>query len=148
MRHPIITSGTLHLPETGDSIKWEIGMAGKGFEFSASGNCEQGRCGGQCLDEILKRNPKSKIVQRIYKVWKRWHLNGMKAGVPVQEAAIKAWVKLLPKGKRYDYTKACEFLASIDLYEIDGYKYGHEWKHETLPESVIAEVVQWKAWSR
>lgn len=73
-------------------------------------------------------------VQKFLAIWKEWHLNDMKAGVPPQEEAIKEWKAL---GNKYDYEKACEYLKSVNLYEVDGYKYGHAWNRVEVPNVVI-----------
>ena len=117
-------------------------------EFTASAMIGA-RCGGQCLDEIAK-HLKNEEFTRIYTWWKKYHLNGMNAGTPEQEAAIEAWKAC---GNRYDYTAACDFLKSIDLYEIpftglsigreyhgELYRYGTAWIIETIPADTIAEI--------
>lgn len=110
--------------------------------------------GGQCLDEIARqRNQMTpanrKTFDRLYLLWTDWHLNGMHAGTPEQEAAVKEWKAA---GNRYDYTAACDMLKERELYEIpftgktvgqeyhgELYKYGHGWVVVDLPEEVIAE---------
>lgn len=117
-------------------------------EFTACGSIGA-CCGGQCLDEIYKHLKNNKEFAMIYKWWKAYHLNGMNAGTPEQEKAIKEYFE----GKRYDYTKACEYLKSIGLYEInftgkttgreynnEPYKYGHAWIVEDIPEDVLKEM--------
>ena len=123
-------------------------------ELSICGNVWNGRhtdiiMGGQCLDELAKYGHGT-TFNTLYRLWKHYHLNGMHAGTPEQEAAIKAWRHL---GNKYDYTKACEFLKEIGLYEIpftgktvgrkyknELYQYGHGWVVNDLPESVIEEI--------
>ena len=107
--------------------------------------------GGQCLDTIAEYI-KTKEFNEIYTLWKKYHLNGMRAGTPLQESAIKGW---LASGKKYDYTEVCEMLKSIDLYEVEYtgltvgkkydhelYKYGHGWVIEELPQNVIDRVTE------
>lgn len=121
-------------------------------ELSICGNIWNARhtdivCGGQCIDEIAKyiHSPK---VQAIQAMWKKYHLNGMNAGTIEQEAAIKK--HFAETGERYDYTKACDYLKSIGMYEVEYtgksvgkifdhemYKYGHAWLVRDLPEFVI-----------
>lgn len=110
-------------------------------EFTACGNIwNQSQtdilCGGQCLDEIAKfiTDP---IFIEISKFWKKYHLNGMNAGTPEQEKAIADWKK---QGNKYEYSAVCDYLKSINLYEVkftglsigrkyenEPYKYGHAW---------------------
>ena len=106
-------------------------------------------CGGQCLGEMAKiiKDPK---FQKIHEVWKKWHLNGMHAGTPEQEAKIEWWKSL---GNKYDYDKVCEMLKKCGLYEVEftgktvgkvydhePYKYGHGWIINDLPDEVVEFV--------
>lgn len=97
-------------------------------------------CGGQCLDEI-KKYIKSPLFLEIYNFWKLYHLNGMHAGTRAQEKAIEEWES---KGNKYDYTAVCEYLKSIDLYEVEHngqpYKYGHGWIFEEIPENDLQRI--------
>ena len=105
-------------------------------------------CGGQCLDTIAEhiKTPKFK---RIYAIWKKWHLNDMKAGSPAQEA----WLEANPINAVYPeshYDKACAALASAGLnpdpnYEHNGkpYAYGSAWLAVELPQEVVDEVMSW-----
>lgn len=111
--------------------------------------------GGQCLDTIREYAGQLKnraLFIELYKLWEAYHLNGMHAGTPEQEKAIKEWRKA---GNSYDYTKACEMLKAAGLYEIpftgltvgkryagEPYKYGHGWVVEELPAAVVERVKQ------
>lgn len=88
---------------------------------------------GQCLDELIKfESLKSNdIFVKLYNIWERWHLNDLHAGLKVQEDFIKDNLK------EYDYTRACRLLKDANLYEINGYKYGHGWLVEELPSEVV-----------
>ena len=106
--------------------------------------------GGQHLDEIA-RYIKDPVFREVYDFWKKYHLNGMNAGTPEQEAAVKEWEAA---GNRYDYTAACDMLKSRGLYEVpltanlvgtrkaDGlpYKYGHGWVIAEIPENDLAKI--------
>lgn len=109
---------------------------------------------GQCLDmiatvsqQMTMRNQKT--FRALYELWNLWHLNGLHAGTPEQEAAIAEWEAA---GNRYKYETVCEMLKERGLYEIpftgktvgrmynnELYRYGHGWVVVDLPESVIAE---------
>ncbi len=84
---------------------------------------------GQCLDSLseLITDP---LFTQIYFLWKRYHLNDLHAGTPVQEYALEH----SPIGSllEADYKHRCEYLKSIGLYEVSGYKYGHGWLTETI----------------
>lgn len=99
--------------------------------------------GGQCLDELntyetIRSNP---LFQKIYKWWKTYHLNDLHAGTIEQEAAIQ---ELENSGYTYSYDTACDYLKSINLYEVivDGkpYKYGHGWLYREIPENDLKEI--------
>lgn len=111
--------------------------------------------GGQCLDHLRATSERLRddsLFKELFGLWQRWHLNGLHAGTPEQEAAIKEWEAA---GNRYDYTKACEMLKARGLYEVpftgltvgrryngELYKYGHGWVVEELPADVVARVAE------
>lgn len=101
------------------------------YEFSASG--EFMNSAGQCLDGI---NPANEWQKQLINLWRECHLNGMSAGTPEQEEAIKKW---LDNGNKYDYSQAVEYLKSINLYEVkhpktaESYFYGNSWIIKDLP---------------
>lgn len=92
---------------------------------------------GQMYDELLKLN-RSPRVRRIVELWRRWHLNDLKAGTRLQDECLATY----PKDDRYDYTIACKRLADNDLYIDRGYAYGSAWLVELLPTDVIIELAQ------
>ena len=106
--------------------------------------------GGQCLDTIndncpdIKANP---IWQKIYRLWKLYHLNDMHAGTVEQEEALDKWCALsednsIQSVKGYD--KACEYLKSIGLYEVEyngkPYRYGSGWLKRDIPEEDLNQI--------
>lgn len=93
--------------------------------------------GGQNYEEIAELFPRSRKVQRIVEVWKRWHLNDMNAGDAVQEA----WLRENGHGK--DYAETCEKLREAGLLVHDDYQYGTAWKTEELPQEIVDEVKSW-----
>lgn len=105
--------------------------------------------GGQNLDSMALVIKDEKF-KKIHEIWKRWHLNGLNAGTPEQEAKVKEW---LDAGNRYDYDAVCSMLKDCGLYEVEFtgktsgrmydhelYKYGHGWVVEDLPADVIEFV--------
>ena len=107
------------------------------------------RCCGQCLDEIAE-HVHTPLFREIFELWNKWHLNGLHAGTPEQEKAIKEWEA---QGNKYDYDKACEHLKNLDLYAVcytghgqsqeynnDLYVYGTDWIIRELPKNVIKRV--------
>ena len=87
------------------------------------------------FDDSLKPMPDftQKDIIKIYSIWKRWHLNDMRAGTPRQERIIRRWEKM----HKYDYTEACKVLENHGLLYDDGYKYGSAWLFEEVPEMII-----------
>jgi len=114
--------------------------------------------GGQCFDTLLEENrelEKNPLFMEIYKLWKKYHLNDMHAGTPIQEAAIEEWKA---RGNQYDYEAVCNYLKKIDLYEVpidtidkkanpcfegkEGtYRYGSSWLKERIPEPDIKKIL-------
>lgn len=113
--------------------------------FSAVGNVKTANrrgwtSSGQCLDTIEEHKadmlPELKpLWNTVYRLWKTYHLNDMHAGTPEQDKAVEEWKAA---GNEYDYSKVCEYLKSIGIYEVDlngePYKYGHAWLYEPIPE--------------
>ena len=109
--------------------------------------------GGQCLDEVNKHRTELSDLSTwdlLYTMWKKYHLNGMHAGTPEQEAAVKEWEAL---GNRYDYTAACEMLKSRGLYAVpfngvtvgkryngELYRYGHGWVVQDIPGNDLLKI--------
>ena len=127
------------------TVELELRNTDKGIEFSACGNIWNHihtdiLCGGQCLDTITEfiTDPTFKEIHRL---WKLYHLNSMHAGTVEQEQAIEEWKA---KGNRYDYTAVCEYLKSINLYEVEHegkpYKYGHAWLYRAIPEADLNKI--------
>lgn len=110
----------------------------------ANGTCI-GAC-GQVRDGLVDPafTPAPGIdATRLREVWDRWHLNGMKAGSPAQEAHLRAH----PIDRAADHFKvATEALRAAGLQPDPGhlyngkpYSYGSAWLHEEVPE----DVLQW-----
>jgi hypothetical protein len=76
----------------------------------------------------------SKKVSNIIKIEKRYHLNDLHAGTQRQEDALHA-AKM--ENWANDYTKCCDYLKSINLFEDRGYKFGHGWLCEIVPAKVV-----------
>lgn len=77
------------------------------------------------------------LLTKFLSVWKRWHLNDMRAGSQVQED----WLRANPISFQYPqthYDTASAALTAAGLNpDADGYKYGHAWKYEQLPDDVV-----------
>lgn len=95
--------------------------------------------GGQVIDTIERLFP-SKRVRRIVAIWRRWHLNGMKAGTRAQNEAVDAfWAdKERDALNWYDPTRV--HLKTLGLLDDRGYRYGTAWLVEPLPAEIAEEV--------
>jgi hypothetical protein len=118
--------------------------------FSAMGNVWNSKktdilCGGQCIDSIYDEFSEQlenvSLYKEIMELWQNNHLNDINAGTQEQENAIKEWIK---QGNTYDYNKVCEYLKSIDLYEVKQgelmYKYGSAWIYRDIPEKDLKRI--------
>ena len=92
--------------------------------------------GGQCLDELascdeLFCNP---LFKKLHRLWKAYHLNGLKSGGPLQEAALKDC-------KCNSYEECCTYLESKGLLYEDGIKYGAQWWYHKIPDNDLNEII-------
>lgn len=82
---------------------------------------------GQVIDDVRK------VSVTLADLWERWHLNDMRAGCEHQEALFREDASLRPTWKN-------EYKGMGVPCPECGYKYGSEWKAETVPEDVLREV--------
>lgn len=111
------------------------------IEFSCCGNIwnrikSEILCGGQCLDEI-KKYIKKPLFNKIYRLWKLYHLNTMHAGTKKQETFLeqhgfKDWANR--------YKETCDFLKENDLYYDNGVGFGCSWQYWKIPENDLEEI--------
>lgn len=103
-------------------------------------------CGGQCLDTIrpyIERDtPYKEEYKEIVRLWENYHLNGMHAGTPAQEKALR---DAGLNGFASNYDQCCKYLLSIGLYKDtlpDGstYEFGHGWLTEKIPEEDLVKI--------
>lgn len=76
------------------ALTWELRENDGKLEFSASGEVWNRLktdvvTAGQCVEELAAKFPRDALAQRICAVWVKYHLNGMNAGTPEQEEALK-----------------------------------------------------------
>lgn len=121
------------------------------LEFTACGDIWNSKhtsvySAGQNLDKIAEyiKNP---TFLEIYAIWKRYHLNTMKAGTEKQEEALEAWREAQKAENKiilFDYRKDCEYLESVGLLfdEVNGkpYKYGSAWLTRRIPEEIVNKI--------
>ena len=150
----IIRPGTVNVGRRNVSLFIEIEWSGRrlsitGVEGPTAGGNAAGSC-GQVADSLGRIETYACgwdfcMVCCFWILWKRWHLNDMRAGTPAQEEAIRAHRKRIDtaEGRRAfdDYRARCSYLESIGLLVDDGYIYGSSW----LVEEVPADVLEWLA---
>ncbi len=85
---------------------------------------------GQINKELLTAFPDNEEVKEVCAIWKRWHLNELKAGTRIQEKIIEEYFTDISK---YTFDEACALLKSKDLYKDRGYVYGSQWLVDPLP---------------
>lgn len=107
----------------------------------SDGNC-YGSCGQITLnagDAAYGWTPED--VNRLRQIWRRWHLNGMRAGSPAQERWLRDNGHRFPGYPVSHYDWACQELAKVGLHPDPShcdYKYGSRWLFEDVPEDVLA----------
>lgn len=96
---------------------------------------------GQCLDTIKECRKGNKfnylLFDKLYKLWKAYHLNDMHAGTPAQEEYLKKTKDV----HKYDYKLCCDMLRENGLYNDNGYEYGTAWLYRNIPNDVLEEIV-------
>lgn len=88
---------------------------------------------GQCLDSLLPHLENNPLFMELYAIWCEYHLNDLKGGTIEQMEALKDF-----EGDYY--TAQCEYLKSINLYEVNGFKYGHDWLLKVIPSEVVDRI--------
>lgn len=75
------------------------------------------------------------MVLELAGIWKRWHLNHLRAGSPTQSKFIRERPELFDN----DYSRTLEVLTSFGLQPDpeNGYRYGSAWLKEDVPEPVL-----------
>ena len=123
---------------------WETLEEKRMYVFTASARCKGH--GGQCLDHIHEKgeqyimpDEKKVLFNRIYEVWREYHLNELQSGTKKQTEALTEELH-----RADHYKEACKYLESIGLFEDRGYKYGHGWLCKEIPAEIVAEIMTWK----
>ncbi len=111
---------------------------------TSNGNC-RGSCGQIRITPNNTYQPSegwtAESVARLWELWDRWHLNDMRAGSPAQETWLRANpVTAVYPESHYEKASAALEAAGLNPDPESGYKYGHAWIKEAIPESVLAEL--------
>jgi hypothetical protein len=73
-------------------------------------------------------------LERLLDIWKRWHLNDMRAGCAHQNKLVPWLCELLGVGHSYDELMT---IPNFQRCPSCGYNYGIAWLYEPLPEEVV-----------
>lgn len=87
---------------------------------------------GQICD-LIEKDFNDPDIKLFCYYWRKWHLNDMRAGLPIQNDLLNA----VYGDKWPQYGEQCETLKKAGLYEVDGYEHGHKWLKEEVPYYVI-----------
>lgn len=127
----------INLPE----VEVELEYKDKGPVLSICGSIWNSKhtdcvCCGQCLDTMMKFSSlaNNALFKKLHRLWTDWHLNDLKCGGPLQEAALKDCQSSL-------YGERCSYLESKGLLYEDGIKYGAQWWYKEIPEDDLKEII-------
>ena len=133
-----------NLEEIGGQILPTLSFFGEIRALSFQGEENVDICGWQCSQDILMffaSHPQEMTKENaelldLLKLWRRWHLNDLCAGSNIQKEALLTW----EGHSEADYKASCNYLESIGLLEERGYKYGHAWLFERVPNEVLNQL--------
>jgi len=94
-------------------------------------------CSGQTYEEIRKATGDADGVQRLIKIWERWHLNDMKMGTEKQYRVLEE------AGIEGDFEKRKQYLREHDLINDRGITFGEAWLYAPLPDDVREWLIEW-----
>ena len=125
---------------------WDTMEKKRMYVFSACGS-GMGTA-GQCLDtfknkafQYIMPEEKQMLFNRIFKIWKEYHLNDMQSGTIRQTKCLLDADKTLHYAS--NYTKGCEYLKEYNLLFDNGYKYGSAWLCKPIPQEIVEEILSW-----
>lgn len=143
-------------------IKSELVETVDGLEFSAQATVTRNgnRMFGQCLEEALKILPYDLAIIEVVEIWRRYHLNGMRAGcehqraekwedrripfdnslIPIMGSAScdeRGWKALWVRESTHPDGLLCKPCPTC------GYRYGTSWLFEKIPDETISIIKSW-----
>lgn len=127
-----------------ECINFETGQNELMWVFTACGNVWDSKhsdiiSGGQIIDELIKicKNP---LLKEIHDIWREFHLNNLKAGLKEHCEIVDLYLK--ENNLKYDYKIICEYLKSINKFEINGIKYDCGWYCKPIPHNVVNRIIE------
>lgn len=120
-------------------VSVDLNLVSEYYTLSISGNIWNSKktdiySRGQNLVQIKELFPDDILVAKLHYLWKKYHLNDLKAGTRKQTEAIENHFE------KMDYTKACDFLKSKGLYIDKGYVYSTSWLLDVIPNEIILDI--------
>lgn len=95
--------------------------------------------GGQCVDDLWRLHHSEMADRFLYKeimqLWEKYHLNDAKEGTPKQRQALKEVGYF-----NNNYNKCVEYLKEINLYDDNGFLYGHGWYYDEIPQVDLERI--------
>lgn len=119
-------------------------------KFSRYGRCRK-HINGDIMEMAHSYLKGDKTFDIIYDMWKKYNFNDHHPGTPEQEQALKEAVRdgKLRSLAVQDYYDACEYLKSINMYEVEyegkSHKYGTDWLYKSIPSydfEIIKKLVK------
>ena len=136
-KKPCAPGLTIDLEPVPGGTYTELSITGDVYE--KSGHRWREVAGGQIHEELLERFGDDPYVARLVEIWKRWHLNGLRAGTRAQADFLREHpVNAVYPASHYDL--ALEALTAAGLNPDRDYKYGKAWLVELLPDELVAEL--------
>jgi len=119
------------------------GVEGPKANGDARGGCGQIHMSwtDEYLEELASGDLDRRQVRKLRDVWKRWHLNDLRAGTPAQMEHMRGLTFPGYPVDHYTWTKDELTSAGLQPDPETGYSYGSAWLFEEVP----AEVIDWLA---
>lgn len=143
-------ASTISLPD--DHVYQELSM--KAYLYEHHIDSELMVLGGQAFEDIAENVLNNdyypiytdQLFAELYALWRRYHLNAMKAGTPEQMAFIRGWIaKRKRMNESTDYREQREALKHADLLtsklaDDTPYEYGTGWLYEPIPDTTLTRI--------
>jgi hypothetical protein len=151
------------------AVQWKNGMAAatlyirlRDGRLSVTGDIREEGQGithsGQCIDTIAELYPDNGLVMDVVQLWKRWHLNDMRAGCEHQRAEKWEEIPVDPSRSNNEYLVIRGYTGWNRMIwkpveqggllnkpcPTCGYKYGSRWLFEALPQDVLDTLEKWR----
>lgn len=139
-------------------IEWRLTDGEFAMQGEITGSKTMSNSYGQCLDAMQEWLGGDPLFESMLSVWRRWHLNHMRAGCEHQRAEkwedqpVYADKPTSAYVKHEDDTSSWNMRIWVPVERggllsapcpTCGYKYGTKWLKEELPADVLATILDW-----